>query len=118
MAFFLLGSLGCLRGTNTKLTLVIDAGTLGIVGGTVQSVTAIFEAEGQNFGEVLITNPAGGPLFDSAELAGQPELRKSAVVSFKTTPSDFTLVRATGYDNPAGTGSPLVSSMRSRPRGF
>ena len=110
LGLLLLGALGCLRGTNTKLTLVIDAGTLGIVGGSVESVTALFEAEGKRFGEVLITNPAGGPLFDSAELAGQPELRKSAVVSFKTTPSDFVLVRATGYDNAAGAGSPLVSS--------
>lgn len=103
-----LSLVSCLRGTNAKITLVIDAGTLGLVGGQVGSVKAIFENETESFGEAIISN--NGALFDAAELAGAQELRKSAVVAFKATPSDLVRVRAIGYASADGTGVPLVAA--------
>jgi cysteine-rich repeat protein len=110
LVLLLFGLIGCLRGTNAQMTLVIDAQTLAIVGGTVESVTVVFEQENRRLGEILITNPAGGPIFTAAELDANGQIRKSAVVSFKTTPSDFVLARATGYNNAGATGAPLVAS--------
>jgi cysteine-rich repeat protein len=98
----------CLRGTNAKITVEIDAATLAAAG-PITSLTAIAEDEFQIIGKALITGENGAPLFDPAELGAEESLRKDFTIGFRVTPSETLRVRVAAFDNVNAEGAPLLA---------